>query len=381
MTLRRPPCIFVSLVVCLGGFGCSTSSSDGASDQDAGSTTDDGGVTDGGASDDGGDDGGATDGGTEPIVATADMWTWVDFPQSKCANGTPTGIGVNPHAGAKDLLIYLEGGGACTTGASCWGDSPKAANVNGYDSAQFDAAPQKKYPILSRSLQANPFASLNMAYVPYCTGDMHAGTKEVDLQVNGTPKPTYFWGARDLDLFLARIAPTFPEVTRIWLAGTSAGGFGTVLTFHRVAQAFPGARIDVIDDSGPAILPKNGKENGSLAFWGFEAPSGCSPCTSFSEVLASARSLQPSSKYAFLSFTKDTVIAADFGYTLDEYPDVMNAFSDGLKDDPNAATFLVSNKASHVVESAPSLAPQYLPWFRQMVNDDPAWASTTYAVP
>ncbi len=31
----------------------------------------------------------------EPLMAPAKMWTWIDFPDSVCDDGSPTGIGVN----------------------------------------------------------------------------------------------------------------------------------------------------------------------------------------------------------------------------------------------------------------------------------------------
>jgi hypothetical protein len=55
---------------------------------------------------------------TAPITGLPnDVWTWVDFPDSVCANGTPTGIAINPHAGAMNLMIYFEGGGDCVDAA------------------------------------------------------------------------------------------------------------------------------------------------------------------------------------------------------------------------------------------------------------------------
>ncbi len=314
-------------------------------------------------------------------MAPADQWTWVDFPNSKCASGTPTGIGVNPHAGASDVVIYFEGGGACGTAVSCWGADPAAAHLDGYDGATFAAASQQRFPIFDRASSANPLRAKNYVYVPYCTGDMHSGTAEVSFQVNGAPKPTYFWGARDLDLFLARLVPTFPKPGRVWAVGTSAGGFATILVYDHLSRAF-GARVDVLDDSGPPLVSKGAADNSaSLTTWGFAAPAGCAPCQSFAEVLAFNRKSQPQSKFGFLSFAEDTVISKDFGYTLAEYPALMDAFSASLASDPNAATFIVTNEQSHVVESDLSLAPAYLPWMMRMVNDDPGWSSTKYAHP
>src|SRR5580693_4372833 len=51
--------------------------------------------------------------------APDDQWTWVDFSTALCANGSPTGIAINPHAGATSLMIYFEGGGNCTSAATC----------------------------------------------------------------------------------------------------------------------------------------------------------------------------------------------------------------------------------------------------------------------
>jgi hypothetical protein len=374
------------LTASLGTLGCSGSSPSpvdpgtgdaGPADADAGSSagSDDGGATPG-------PDAGDAGSSAQPIVAPPDEWTWVDFPDSRCASGTPTGMGINPHAGATDVLVFFEGGGACTTGVSCWGKDPSAANVDGYDATTFAAAQQRKYPALSRAIAANPFKAVNMVYVPYCTGDLHAGTAVADLKLgDGTTKPTYFWGAKDLEMFLARVAPTFPQAKHVWVMGTSAGGFGTYLTFDRVAKAFGGVRVDIIDDSGPAMSPKGATKNAALGLWGFVPPAGCSPCETHAEVLASARAAQPASKYAFLSYERDPTIAADMGYALDEYPAALGAFVATLKGDLNAATFMVTNDDHHVVQTTPALALQYLPWFTKMMNDDPAWGDVTYAVP
>ena len=327
-------------------------------------------------------DGGNLDGGdTSPITAAPDQWTWVDFPSSRCASGTPTGLAVNPHAGSTDLIIYMEGGGACSNATTCWGTSPKARNLAGYDATTFASAQQVNYALLNRTLASNPFAAANMVYVPYCTGDMHAGTIESDLPADGGVIPTYFWGANDLDLFLARVVPTFPGATHVWLYGTSAGGYGTILNFDRVARAF-GVRVDIIDDSGPPIPPNGGTNNAnSFSTWGVIPPAGCVGCDSFRAVFDFDRQSQPSSQYAFLSFAEDSVISVDFGYTPTTFPPVLDSFSTSLAGDPNAATYIVTNKQSHVVESDPTLIPDFMPWIQQMVANDGGWSDQTFVHP
>ena len=324
-------------------------------------------------------------------MAPDDTWTWVDFPDSKCASGTPTGIGINPHSGSTDLLIYLEGGGSCSTGAGCWGPAPTANSLEGYDAATFAASHKLDIATFSRNANVgSPFAAANQVFVPYCTGDLHSGTVEADLNYDGGTIPTYFWGANDIDLFMTRVAATFPGVQHVWLAGGSAGGFGSFLAYQNVTRAFPGLRVDIIDDSGPAISPKGTTQNLSLAVYGFQAPGGCaSPCDSHAKVLAADRAAQPNSKYAFLSYASDPVISADMGYTVAEYPAVIDNYMNGdggagnysLASDPNAAAFIVTNAQQHVVENEGALAPQYLPWLTLMVNDDPSWGDVTYRHP
>lgn len=317
------------------------------------------------------------------ISAPADTWTWVDFPESKCASGSATGIGINPHAGSTRLLIYFEGGGACFNAASCWGPMPQAANVAGFDASDFAAARQLGYPIFSRTSAGNPFKDMSFVFVPYCTGDMHAGRVEADLIVNGAVKPTYFWGSKDLELFLARLVPTFSNTDHVWAIGSSAGGFATVLDYDQVTRAFSGVRVDIIDDSGPSIVSKGQTDNAGLfKLWGVSPPVACPSCKSHADVLAANRKSQPGSKFALMSFADDPVISKDFGYTVAEYPAVLQKFeAEHLAGDANAATFIVTNKQQHVVQTDLASAPAYLPWLTLMVNDDPAWASKSYAHP
>jgi hypothetical protein len=147
-----------------------------------------------------------------------------------------------------------------------------------------------------------------------------------------------------------------------------------------VVKAFH-APTNVIDDSGPPITAKGATSNPLLKVWGYVAPEGCDTCTSYPNILRHDRALQPQSRYGFLSFAQDTVISSRLGYKLSEYPAVMDAFSNSLKDDPNAATYIVTNEAAHVVESDLTLAPDYMLWLSAMANGEASWKDTTYAKP
>ncbi len=220
---------------------------------DDGTTADgggmDGGVTDGGVADAAVDvpvapfaDGGAIT-GTPP-----DTWTWVDFPEAKCRDGSPTGIGVNVHPGATKLMVFLEGGGACFNAATC------AANPASYarlDLAGF-AGTEGVAGIFSRLDPANPVKDWSFVYVPYCTGDVHGGDNPV-AQPPGVSQAQQFVGYTNIHKYLERIVPTFPGMTQVLLTGQSAGGFGAAVNYTQVARAFDPVPVVLIDDSGPPM--------------------------------------------------------------------------------------------------------------------------------
>ncbi len=399
--------ILVAVVVV--GCGAQPGPSPGAGDDDSGQPMNDAGFdagnVDAGTVDSGMPDSGAPDAGDAvdsgmpdagppsmdagvAIVAPADQWTWVDFPDSHCAIGSTTGLGINPHAGATSLLIYFEGGGSCHDAETCFGSMPTAKDTLGYGPTQFAAAAQRNYPVLNRTDAGSPFAEMNMVYVPYCTGDLHAGDQVSQLPLaDGGTIATHFVGAANVRAYLARLVPTFPGIERVWLLGTSAGGFGTFLNFDRVATAF-GVGVDIIDDSGPAITEPGAPDNhGLFAVWNLVPPAGCAGCTSLREILNYDLQTQqnsgwnPSGQYGFLSYLEDTTIGPDFGYLLPDYATAMTTYSGSLPAAPQAATLLVSNKQSHVVESDPTLIPQYLPWMSAMVSRDAGWADVAYMHP
>jgi hypothetical protein len=319
------------------------------------------------------------------ISAPDDQWTWVDFPDSKCASGTATGMAVNPHSGATELMVFFEGGGECWDATTCWGSSPAASNLAGYDSSTFAHDSVTGLPILDRTFAGNPFASMNLVFVPYCTGDLHAGNALANLSAGNAMTPTYFYGETNIDLFVTRIVPTFDKTTHVWLTGTSAGGSGTFIAFAQLARAF-GVRVDIVDDSGPPLLTNGATDNtGVLSTWGYRAPGGCSDCASkFANILAYDLQAQtayaPPGRYAYLGFEQDPTLATRYEYTLPEYQTVITMFASGLPTTPTAASLLV-NATSHVVESNSALEPEYMPWLAQMVADDAGWTNVVYPAP
>ncbi len=122
---------------------------------------------------------------TGAITAPNQTCTWVDFPDSECGNGVPTGIGVNPNTASKNLWIYMQGGGACWQDYTCFVFKSATNITEGYTSATWEAEPHRALPGLTRTRLDNPFKDASFVFVPYCTGDVHAGS-EVQTFAGGT---------------------------------------------------------------------------------------------------------------------------------------------------------------------------------------------------
>jgi hypothetical protein len=203
----------------------------------------------------------------EPLPdAPAGTWTPVEFPDAKCRDGSSLKIFVRYSDASPNYYIYLEGGGVCLDDFFC-GINPKNVNeslnaesilagVTGlglYPQEPVDDGIFKKDP-------ANPVKDWNAIYVPYCTGDVYAGTKP-----NATFPPGFeglaghtegthqFVGFDTASKVLGRIVPTFPDAKKALITGSSAGGMGALLHSHRWADMLTNAgyatRGFVVSDS------------------------------------------------------------------------------------------------------------------------------------
>ncbi|MEN9797358.1 MAG: hypothetical protein RL653_1054 [Pseudomonadota bacterium] len=305
----------------------------------------DGGVRDAGASPDGG-----------PIDAPAGSWTWVPVEGSRCGAGAQAGLGLNRADGGEELLLFLQGGGACWNAGTCvpspyqfgplcdygqlclldasGGQQPTATFVREPDPYPADGggawpsqlATVEDSLLFDRTLPDNPFRAATFVFVPYCTGDLHAGDAEqVYPWKQGTFSETsrftmHFWGARNMEAYLQRLQVTFPSVRRVWLMGASAGGYGAQLNLERVRRAFPSAEVHVLADSAPLIRSVHFEQWKQA--WSLQLPSGCEGCDAgLPGVAGHLLESYPDSRQALLSYDEDKVIAWYFlaGPGLEEF--------------------------------------------------------------
>jgi pectinacetylesterase len=333
----------------------------------------------------------------EPITTPPDQWTWVDFPDARCRDGSSTGIGVRIHPGATQTAFYFEGGGACFHDASCVINDV----FQSFDATAFSAwaTATGSAGIFDPARDDNPLRGWNMVYVPYCTGDVHAGDRE-HVDVPGGPKDQMFVGYRNVGYYLRRLVPTFAGSTHVLVTGISAGGFGAAFNYDRIAQAFCGARVTLVDDSGPPMaddylapcLQKRWRE-----VWNLDAtlPAECTACRGADgggivHYVDYLTAKYPRERLGLISSNQDAVISLFFGYGENNCaglsgpsaPMAGAKFAAGLEDlrskyfsKPNLGSYVVPS-TSHTWETALTFYTTTVDntaltdWMNQIVNEE-----------
>lgn len=259
-------------------------------------------------------------------------WSFVQVPGARCGRSTDFGIGLNrapSDSSSKRLLLFFLGGGACfddvTCAAACDGKARLcAANLDGYTEKKF-AQGSERLPdtIFDRTSPNNPFRGDSWVFVPYCTGDFHAGAARGEYGVEHT-------GWENIGLILSKIIPEFPNIDQVVLYGVSAGGFGAVFNYERVQEAFGAKiRVDLLDDSGPtfsrALMPLQEEMRRAWSSSKF-APAGCKNCgENWGEYFPYLSQKYPQARFALATYAEDPVIQAGFGGPLSRGEDFRRA--------------------------------------------------------
>ena len=180
-----------------------------------------------------------------------------------CFRGAPYNASLLDQ-GSDNLVIYLQGGGACLS-IIC--------------QATMEATPRgvPKLGVLDAKDPENPVGSWNILYVPYCDGSVFGGDNDFTNPNDATDTRQHH-GVRNfsaaLDLAIAR----FPHPKKILLAGSSAGGWGTIFQRALVRSQYPDAELSVYDDAGLGLSVNTDFDANE---WGSSArsrPPSCEAC-------------------------------------------------------------------------------------------------------
>jgi hypothetical protein len=166
-----------------------------------------------------------------------------------CISGTPYTAFTRAGNPAK-VLIFLNGGGACWEGfPNC---SPFASenppSATGIFADSFDDGTE---------VVSNKFADWSVVYLSYCDGSVFSGDNDVvdpDYPLaflNGGFR--FHRGLRNASAGIDLARTTFPNASRILLAGSSAGGAGVAVFAPFLVRFTYGnlVKLSVFNDAGP----------------------------------------------------------------------------------------------------------------------------------
>lgn len=253
--------------------------------------------------------------GSDPLTTPIDRWTFLSIEGARCADGSATGVGVNRADGSEDLLILLQGGGACWDYETCF-VLGSAVNVeSGYDAAHFAADEAMLQPPEGRDPN-NPLSLATQVFVPYCTGDLHGGNAVRDYTLGQDTRTVHHVGAHNVDLMLARLRTGLSAAPpRVWVMGSSAGGYGATLNLQAVERAFPDAEVHMLADSAPLLTPPGGRWAQWQAAWDLRFPAGCADCGErFGAVVDAIATDDRHGRIGLLAYEQDATIGAFFDF-------------------------------------------------------------------
>ena len=177
-----------------------------------------------------------------------------------------------------NLLVYFEGGGACWHTINCIYYSTTNTGVRATleSLAYNDGIGDMENPL-------NPFQDWNIVYIPYCTGDVHAGANDYDypddLGLHLLPDFNHWTirhrGKVNFRVVLQWIRDTFTTAPdKIFVAGSSAGAYGALLNFPDIKDAYPSSTVYCFPDAGNGIMPDRDAVFKDLAQrqWNFQLP-------------------------------------------------------------------------------------------------------------
>ncbi|MGZ3748472.1 MAG: pectin acetylesterase-family hydrolase [Pseudobdellovibrionaceae bacterium] len=180
--------------------------------------------------------------------------------ETLCARGSEYAFLV--HKGdPKKIVVSFGAGGACWDDFTCDSDRIYTDTViKTYNQVQRQAG------IFDFQNKKNPYKNWTHIFIPYCTGDVHLGTRDATYtRSDNSTFVIHHRGAINTKAVLNWMAENYKTATEINVDGCSAGSYGSVVWAPTIAENYTQAKILQFGDSGAGVSP-------SLFFpqWGIE---------------------------------------------------------------------------------------------------------------
>lgn len=297
-------------------------------------------------------------------TGTETVYTFNQADGPQCLRGTPFAMGTRDND-SEDLVIYLQGGGSCTT-ALCRATETTTGMIPAFG-------------VLNANDMENPVADWNVVYSPYCDGSLHFGDNDIP-DMNRAHH-----GLRNLSASLDVAREKFPNPKRILLTGSSAGGYGTIWATTLVRLIYPEAKLYVFNDAGIAISNPASPDGfrSVLGEWGAAKfiPEDCEACKTtphLTQWMSWNLEKIPNIKIGMFSAYEDAVIAGTF-LMLDPAmfkQELLDQTGKVVEKDPKRAKRFLVAGTQHTVGNLQTTKVgdvSVAVWLKQMIDEDPAW--------
>ncbi|GAB1422630.1 pectin acetylesterase-family hydrolase [Anaerolineales bacterium] len=207
----------------------------------------------------------------DPLPALADLnaeaWNQI-MPggETMCSDGSEFSFFARPQSSDK-LMIYLNGGGACWNGTTC-----KVGDGQTYIHTIADHnIPDEQSGLFEFSNEMNPVSDYDVIFIPYCTGDVHVGTSDVEYtSIDGESFTIHHHGYQNVSAVLDWVYANYENPTDILVTGSSGGAIPSPFYALSVAEHYPDSTLTVFGDGAGGYRNPDVSE---LLFstWGTEA--------------------------------------------------------------------------------------------------------------
>ena len=179
------------------------------------------------------------------VVQSIDGWQKI-FPGGKtiCSDGTAFHFLVRP-GNSEKLLFSMAGGGSCATRRTCDPDKTPTYRRN------TEGRPAPENGIFDFDDSRNPFRNYTAVYVPYCSGDLHLGTKDhlyEPIDEGDAPLTIHHRGWYNLESAMNWTYKNVPAPQKVFVNGTSAGAIPTPLVAGLMSDQYPQAKVGALGD-------------------------------------------------------------------------------------------------------------------------------------
>lgn len=171
-------------------------------------------------------------------------------PGTVCAHGGDYSFFVR-QGDPKRLLVCFQGGGACWNYATCVKTPTYDAEVDSTDN------PGRLGGIFDLENPENPFRGWTYVFIPYCTGDLHLGERDITFEpdsadaANG-PTLIHYHGNPNAEAALAWAFHSVPHPAEIFVTGQSGGAIPSPYYAGVLSQHYPHARVAQAGDGAGA---------------------------------------------------------------------------------------------------------------------------------